>query len=139
MQSNAVSTGKIEGGLRVTGEFKKRSEPGCPLVSVITVCLNNEQHLENDIRSMPDHACDNIEYIIVDGDSRDGTRQASFPGAKHILQGFLVVHVGDGEDPVHGLQHGVRFRYQHRVFPDHRDYQCIHRKFQLREGLSQRL
>lgn len=64
---------KAEGGLRTKGMFNKRSEPGKLLVSIVTVVLNGERTLERTIQSVINQTYDNIEYIIVDGGSSDGT------------------------------------------------------------------
>jgi len=64
---------RFEGGLRVRGKNQKKSEPGKPLLSVITVVRNGEEHLERTIRSVINQSYDNIEYIIIDGASTDGT------------------------------------------------------------------
>jgi len=64
---------RIEGGLRVRGLFKKKSTPGHPLVSVVTVVRNGQRHLENTILSVLDQLYDNIEFIVVDGASQDRT------------------------------------------------------------------
>lgn len=63
---------KGEGGLRTKGYFKK-SYDGKPLISIITVVYNGEQYLEETIQSVINQTYDNIEYIIIDGGSTDGT------------------------------------------------------------------
>jgi len=60
------------GGLRQQG-YGKRSEPDRPLISVVTVVRNGAAHLAAGIRSVLAQSYDNIEYIIVDGASDDGT------------------------------------------------------------------
>lgn len=47
--------------------------PGAPLVSIITVCWNAADTIVQTIRSVHGQTYDNIEYIIVDGNSSDGT------------------------------------------------------------------
>lgn len=65
-------TGKQEGGARLRG-VNKRSEPRKPLITVITVVFNGVVTLENAIQSVIGQIYDNVEYIIIDGASTDGT------------------------------------------------------------------
>ena len=51
----------------------EHAKPGESLVSVVTVCLNCERHLAEAMESVLAQSCPNIEYIVVDGGSTDGT------------------------------------------------------------------
>ena len=63
---------KGEGGLRTKGYFKK-SYDDKPLISIITVVFNGEKYLEETIQSVINQTYSNVEYIIIDGGSSDGT------------------------------------------------------------------
>jgi len=62
----------VSGGMR-TQNVLKQSQAGKPLVSVITVVFNGAATLEHNIRSVIEQTYGNIEHIIVDGGSTDGT------------------------------------------------------------------
>jgi len=76
---------KGEGGLRTRGYFKVAAGAGGdaatdrgdvlqrPLVTVITVVFNGAKTLEQAIISVITQSYDNIEFVIIDGGSTDGT------------------------------------------------------------------
>lgn len=42
-------------------------------ITIVTVCLNARKTIENTIRSVVEQCYNNIEYIVIDGGSKDGT------------------------------------------------------------------
>lgn len=69
----------MEGGLRVTrhcdlgASSALRVNEQTPIVSIITVVFNAVATIENTIQSIAKQARGDVEYIIVDGGSNDGT------------------------------------------------------------------
>ena len=63
---------KNSGGLRKKHRFKKEKK-NLPLVSIITVVLNNKKFLKQSIKSVLNQSYKNYELIIIDGKSTDGT------------------------------------------------------------------
>jgi len=51
----------------------KVGERGNPLVTIITVVLNNAEFIRDSIESVLSQTYPKIEYIVIDGDSTDGT------------------------------------------------------------------
>ena len=61
-----------EGGLRTRGIFKKDA-PDSVLVSVITVVRNAADTIQRCINSVKEQTYPNVEHILIDGASNDGT------------------------------------------------------------------
>lgn len=53
--------------------MKENSKNKLPLISIITVVYNGEKYLDQTIQSVINQTYKNIEYIIIDGGSTDGT------------------------------------------------------------------
>ena len=60
------------GGLRKEG-WKKESTEAEPLVSIITIVRNDVANIEKTILSVLNQTYNNVEYIVIDGGSTDGT------------------------------------------------------------------
>ena len=60
--------------------------PKKPIISIITVVYNCVDLLSNTIKSVADQTYPNVEYIIVDGGSSDGTVEVIEKYANHISQ-----------------------------------------------------
>lgn len=67
-----MSQSHITGGLRKKNIFKSNSKKK-PLISIITVVLNNEKYLQECIDSVNIQKYTNYEHIIIDGGSKDNT------------------------------------------------------------------
>ncbi len=65
-------TGKLEGGYNLSGRVTS-VEKDLPKISVVTVTFNAEKHLRQTIESVLGQSYPNVEYIVVDGGSKDAT------------------------------------------------------------------
>ncbi|WP_218140451.1 glycosyltransferase family 2 protein [Ectothiorhodospira marina] len=72
MQNPPNSQTCIEGGLRCQGVYKTTHQEK-PLVTIITVVFNGSRHLAGAMDSVFSQDYTNVEYIIIDGGSSDGT------------------------------------------------------------------
>jgi glycosyltransferase involved in cell wall biosynthesis len=64
---------RLEGGKRLSGQYVQKEQTDEPVISIITVVYNNRDFLEKTIKSIVFQTYPKIEYIIIDGNSTDGT------------------------------------------------------------------
>lgn len=69
----AVYTSKERAGGKKGKGIMKRSHPETPLVSIITVVHNAARRLENAVLEVRSQTYPNLEHIVIDGGSTDGT------------------------------------------------------------------
>lgn len=63
----------LEGGARLKGAAKKLHSDAEPLISIVTVVFNDVANLQRTIDSIASQTYHNIEHIVIDGGSTDGT------------------------------------------------------------------
>ena len=73
----------VDGGLRVKGKYKK-DLPDRPLITYITVVFNRIDTLPQCMESIWRQDYDNVEYIVIDGGSTDGTLELIQAHENHI-------------------------------------------------------
>lgn len=75
--------GDVEGGLRTKGIIKEDSEK-YPLITYVTVVFNRRDTLLKCMKSIWNQQYPNIEYIIIDGNSTDGTKELIIENSEKI-------------------------------------------------------
>jgi glycosyltransferase involved in cell wall biosynthesis len=68
----APAPARVEGGLRTRGTFKTGTADR-PLVTYVTVVRNNTKTLARTIESVQSQTYANVEHVVLDGASTDGT------------------------------------------------------------------
>jgi glycosyltransferase involved in cell wall biosynthesis len=70
-QNNLLGNSR-SAGTRLKG-LRKYSSPNTPLISIIIVVLNGKKDIQKAIQSVVEQSYHNIEFIVIDGGSTDGT------------------------------------------------------------------
>lgn len=126
-EASFVSMEGIWGGLRKQGLVKHDHE-SLPLVSVITVVRNAAATLRETLESVFIQAYDNIELIVVDGASDDGTLDIIREN-----EGKIDLWVSGPDRGIYdAMNKGLGYaggRYVHFLNAD--DHYCFHRSLQL--------
>ena len=84
-----------------------------PLVSITTVTYNSEATLARTIESVLHQTYDNIEYLIVDGRSEDGTLEAAERYREQFRQrGYAYVIVSEPDRGMYdAMNKGIRLSH----------------------------
>jgi glycosyltransferase involved in cell wall biosynthesis len=90
---------KYEDGIRFYRRAKRTGTSAKPLVSIITVCKNSVNTINQTIQSVLNQTYENIEYIIIDGNSNDGTQE--------IISNYLNRIEYYISEPDNGLYHAM--------------------------------
>jgi len=108
-------------------------DPAGPLISIITVVRNGRDVIEHTIRSVLDQRYQNIEYIVIDGGSTDGTVDVIKKYADRIAYWVSEPDAGIYDamnkalDHVHGEGHlflNAGDYFVGDAIPDHLDLPC---------------
>jgi glycosyltransferase involved in cell wall biosynthesis len=75
MSGIQAASPKLEGGLRLK-RYPKTSRPGEPLITVVTATFNDAKDLLLTANSIRGLHYKNVEWIVIDGGSGDGTVEA---------------------------------------------------------------
>ena len=94
----------FEGGNRLQKK-KKKIIKGFPVITIITVVKNNEKYLEETIKSVLNQKYKNLEYIIIDGASTDGTLKT----VEHYSNSLAKVVSEPDEGIYDAMNKGLKF------------------------------
>lgn len=84
-----------EGGKRLVQSSRDQNDSDAlPLVTVVTVVFNNKQTIGKCIESVLGQTYSNIEYIVIDGASKDGTLDVIKQYEEHL--DYIVSEPDDG-------------------------------------------
>ena len=78
-----------------------------PVVSIITACLNAEDTIEQTIQSVIDQTYPKIEYVIIDGNSTDGTLDIIRKYKDHITKWISEPDTGVYDGMNKGIAHST--------------------------------
>lgn len=72
--------------LQFTINFAENLLIGSTFLSIVTVCYNAAAVLEGTIQSVINQTCDDYEYIVIDGASKDDTLNIIEEFSEHITK-----------------------------------------------------
>ena len=72
-----------------------------PKITILTACYNGAAHIEETIQSVIAQCYDNLEYVIVDGGSTDGTLDIIKKYEKYVWK----LELTDGVNVFYGFEY----------------------------------
>ena len=91
-------------GLKICSYCPEIMLHSTPLVSIITVCLNERKRIEQTAKSIVNQTCQDFEWIVIDGGSADGTLE--------VLEKYrdrMQVFISEKDKGVyHAMNKGIR-------------------------------
>ena len=74
-------------------------------ISIITICRNNEAGLKRTIDSVINQSYKDVEYIIIDGDSKDGTTSLVAKYQEH----FSITYISEPDEGIYdAMNKGIK-------------------------------
>ena len=74
-------------------------------VSIVTVVFNDAENIHETLNSVRNQDYENIEYIVIDGDSTDGTKEIIEKNLQHIDKFFSEKDEGIYDALNKGIHH----------------------------------